>query len=974
MDHAADPSSSPDDPTPPVGVRFVSMIADDGREPPGSTTDAEATGAWAAASIPWHPALLASATDLPRFEDVALPTDPEPGEIRLVATGQAARLPAGFRVGAAAAGVPIVEVDPDRLAMVGTLLDTIGSLHPDLPVTERPLDDPLAVDYLALGSAHWWIRDLTIAMGHVDTLSRSSLLREALAGARAWVANDDTAAENHLRAGFELLAQARERFYPMDGYLIDFCLLDPTTPAAQLAPLLDAHRPFTLIAPALAIHRFATARPDLASRLRAAIDEGWADVIGGAWTEADEPFLPWSSLAWQFTQGSVGYRQHLDDRNVETLARRRYGLYPQLPQVARRFGLRYAWLIALDEGRFPLVPESKRQWASPDGSTLESITRPPLAADRSGEAVRLVWRLAQAMKDDSVAMLPLAHWPEPVAPWFADLRRSGKYAAVLARWVTANDFFHYSDRPFEEICLGVDDLTNAYLTQAAARRDPDPILTRQTHTRLRALIDASASIHALSAVLADQPAEPIDPALEFQVETAPTLDLIPAAQTQLDQAMTALAERIVGEPANPADAATGYLVFNPTGIARRVLVEFEAGEPIPTAGGALKSHQAGPGGSTGTVELAPLGFAWFAAAEPSQTTIKHPFGAVTLRGQTLSHDALAVAVDPATGGIRGITGVGEESARLGQQIAIHGLIGADGKPAPSRMRATRVEVERAGPAVGTLRSEGTIHDPADDRVLARFVQRATLASGRPDLRLAITLTDFDPRWLAQLASGDPWSHYLACRWAWPDPQSTLRRSALLALFPTEADRPETPDALDITSRQRRTTILCGGLPHHRRHGGRMLDTLLMAGQNGPEGTYELGVTLNLEHAFPSVLDFHGPAPVVRTWGGSPASGPVGWLIRVDHKSVALPRVTFAPSTNHETGWGIIADVIETAGRAARCRLTTCRDPIHARQVTGHGDHVVDLSVDQDGVSIDLTPHEIARVELTFGTRAEPHAE
>ena len=58
----------------------------------------------------------------------------------------------------------------------------------------------------------------------------------------------------------------------------------------------------------------------------------------------------------------------------------------------------------------------------------------------------------------------------------------------------------------------------------------------------------------------------------------------------------------------------------------------------------------------------------------------------------------------------------------------------------------------------------------------------------------------------------------------------LRRTGLLAPELTEADRPETPDALDISTRRQRTALLFGGLPHHQQHGARMLDTLLVAGR------------------------------------------------------------------------------------------------------------------------------------------------
>ena len=145
----------------------------------------------------------------------------------------------------------------------------------------------------------------------------------------------------------------------------------------------------------------------------------------------------------------------------------------------------------------------------------------------------------------------------------------------------------------------------------------------------------------------------------------------------------------------------------------------------------------------------------------------------------------------------------------------------------------------------------------------------------------------------------------------------------------------------------------------------MLDTLLVAGSESAR-EFRVGVTLNLEHAFPSALDFITPGVVARVPTGPPPSGPVGWLVQVDNKAVALLRLVFAPATNEGRGWGIIADLIETAGKPARCRLKAFRDPAHARQVNGHGDHIVDLPCDGDGAAVDLTPHEIARVELTFG--------
>ena len=65
------------------------------------------------------------------------------------------------------------------------------------------------------------------AMGHSEGVDRESLWREFTAGAHAWQIGDCQAAANRLRAAFEVLTQARERFYPVDAYLLDLCLLDP---------------------------------------------------------------------------------------------------------------------------------------------------------------------------------------------------------------------------------------------------------------------------------------------------------------------------------------------------------------------------------------------------------------------------------------------------------------------------------------------------------------------------------------------------------------------------------------------------------------------------------------------------------------------------------------------------------------------------------------------------------------------------
>jgi alpha-mannosidase len=334
----------------------------------------------------------------------------------------------------------------------------------------------------------------------------------------------------------------------------------------------------------------------------------------------------------------------------------------------------------------------------------------------------------------------------------------------------------------------------------------------------------------------------------------------------------------------------------------------------------------------------------------------------------LCNESIEVEIDQDTGGIRGLHAPREEMARLGQQLVMMGLPpsanAADLNDAMSRMHCETFEVEYAGPALIQAVARGILVDPHDGRRLASFQQRYRLWSGRPILELGVTLADLDPAWEKLCTESDPWTRFISCRWAWPDPNSMLRRICLLGPELTESDRPETPDAIDISTRRQRTALLFGGLPYHRKHGKRMLDTLLIAGREA-EREFALGVVLDLEHPFHAALDFVTPPVVVPTDSGPPRTGPTGWLVQVDHKAVAVTRIEYTDASGDGRGTGLVLHLVETAGRPARCRLRFFRDPVWARQTDFNHELVVDLTVESDSVQVDLTPHEIARIDVTL---------
>ena len=146
----------------------------------------------------WHPSILARAAGLPRIESVDSPSPPGPREIRVIASGAGDSLPSGYRTQAEDGGTVLLDSGTDRVLLMRQLCARLGA-DGVLESVETEGMVTTARDFLALGTARWLLRDLTIAMGHADALDHESLTRELLAGAHAWQIGDWAGAVNRLR-------------------------------------------------------------------------------------------------------------------------------------------------------------------------------------------------------------------------------------------------------------------------------------------------------------------------------------------------------------------------------------------------------------------------------------------------------------------------------------------------------------------------------------------------------------------------------------------------------------------------------------------------------------------------------------------------------------------------------------------------------------------------------------------------------
>ncbi len=481
--------------------------------------ESEAAGLLNAFAAPFHPALFAVTRELPLWRRADDPPPDPSGKIIIVPSACSSWLPHAWAEQATNAGAVVVEGIDDREQLVEELLialekfrasdagpsnepsdanEASPGVHPvafssdendakmlgDKPpgspkdaiaqnATPSSIDPELVADFLAFGSAYLHLDLLTRRMHYYSNLDSSPLRLDLIAAAEAAVEGDGDESRRRLKRAFELLLDARERFFPVDSYLIDLCLLIPRL-ADKLPAALSPSEPTTVLATASDWEEMAKEQPDVFAEIKKNVEQGRIGLAGGEYREGPTALAPIESVLWDLDRGLKVYSE-LFGRRPKVWARRRYGFSTLLPQILNRCGMPYAVHTALDDGYYPDEEQSKFRWEGCDGETVDAFSRIPLPADGATAFLRLSQRMAEAMEGDQSAAIMFARWPELSTPWFDDLRRVHRYVPVFGKFVTLEGFFEETSAPGRTYKHAAKEYFAPYLTQAVAREIGDPI-------------------------------------------------------------------------------------------------------------------------------------------------------------------------------------------------------------------------------------------------------------------------------------------------------------------------------------------------------------------------------------------------------------------------------------------------------------------------------------------------------------------
>ncbi|HEX3871577.1 MAG TPA: hypothetical protein VHV77_14135, partial [Pirellulales bacterium] len=398
----------------------------------------EAEGLLAAWSALWHPALLASAEDVPVWFRADGPPDALSNRLIIVPEASESLLLSGWTTRAKDEGALVLRKLQRRDEMVAAAL--AGFEKPDDWPAFETFDAGMVRDFFALGTAYLLVELLTRQMRYMSNLDEVQLKRETVDAAKAWVAGDEETTKRHLKNAFEVITEARERFYPVSCYLIDLTLVASTTLGHALRNELNADTPTNLLVSGGVVEEMATREPETLHALKLALDHKRVSIVGGEFEENALPLEPRETVLTNFRQGIESYERHLAQRPV-VFGRRKFGLSPILPSLLTKLGFEAALHFTLDDGQFPHGSQAKTRWEGMDSTAIDALCRVPRDAAAHETILNFPSAMGESMDGDHVATVVFAHWPGQVSPFYDDLRRMCEYGSPLGKFVTLDEYF-----------------------------------------------------------------------------------------------------------------------------------------------------------------------------------------------------------------------------------------------------------------------------------------------------------------------------------------------------------------------------------------------------------------------------------------------------------------------------------------------------------------------------------------------------
>jgi alpha-mannosidase len=901
-------------------------------------------------SVLWHPQLITAAQKAPVWGRV----DDAPHDVshKLIAIPNIAkeRLPTGFVQRAKEAGAILLRNHTQRAPLLVAALEPLGG---------ETVQADLAADFMALGYAYLQIQLLTRQMRYSSNLDETYFNEQLLLAANACVAGDEPASRERLGACFSLLAEERDRYYPVEAHIIDLTMVAESTLGASLRSELASTAPNNLLLNAELLEKLAMQEPVTLNLLKQAWSEQRVSLLGGEMGETRFPLLALEDVRRSLAVGGETYERLLGKRPT-IYGRRRFGLTPALPSILRRFGFRGALHATLEEGKFPEGTQLKASWEGRDGTTLEAIAKPPLDASQAKTFLQFSTKLGESMDHDHVATILLAHWPGQAAESLDDIRRTAKYANCLGKLITCDEYFSQTATPGQLDRFEADRYKSPYLKQSVIRKQSNPISSVAQYWKRRAQWEAVETCHTLVTLVSGTQQQSLPP-LDQEIYQAAE----GAIANELDSTLTALqraqVESLAAKICASSRSEAGVLVINPYACVRRVGCDALDLVHVPAPEKPLYAVAEQDNRKQAVVDVPGHGFAWIPSAKqayvaPRQTPL------MVEGTNCIRNEFFEAVINPVTGALQSVHTYKSRRNRLSQQLALR-TPGPPSKPGDvyrdpdetaqySVMACDAMSISCDTVACGEITAVGRLLD-LQGTTQATFRQRFQVWRGSRVLKIAIEL---EP--MIELKS-DPCTSYFASRFAWGEEAVDVARSVHEQYHNTTAKNMEAPHYIEVSHVEERTTLLTGGLPYHRRVAPAVIDSLLIVkGETARQ--FEIGFGIDLPYPLHEAKAVLAPPLAIPVSHAPTQAGGTGWLLHVDCRNVVTTHLV--PMLEHDKAIGFRVRLMEIAGRSVEPTLSAMRAVRSAKIVDFCGQTVRDCAIMQGNVKFKMSSHEWVELE------------
>ncbi len=940
-----------------------------------------------AVACAWHPRLIQRSTSIPLFRQAESLSGYPGRRIVLVPQPSESWMPHEWRSVLRDQGHIVIAgcvSREDWLAAIETSLndDEAGTL--DSTEASPSITSPILVNhFLSLGTVLLQTQLLSRRRHHFVDADNLLLGRQIRLAADASLIGDDAAARTHLARCFEHLRETRERFYPLNCYLIDICIPSDDEEAIAIRQLLNSSTKLNLFTSGNDLTRWLSNDATLAAIIKDAVNIGQLELLTGHDAETRTSLGSMANTINDLERCIATVKQ-ITGNPPRHWARRRYGLTASMPALLNHMGFESALHVALDDGLYPDRERSQFDWQAPDGSIIAASSRIPLAVDSASGFLRFAERYNESMQDDTTAALFLARLPSLKSPWLHDLQIAAGYAPVLGEFATIGQLCHAASGSRLAERHEHSDYLSPFLIQSSVLKTESPVsgpaslrqLTQRLES-LRTLLGMATLIRAGEAAC-----KSLQTLTEIETEIAKLeLDQVDVTNTtndrlqqiqnsakaiskRLDQTEISLAAALQSKVPSKAAGVRGLFIVNTIPFARFHGVAWPKDWAQPAASKVIELAERVGVTERLLVKLPPGGFAWLTEAEFGQATqpILEPIKSEPPLAEslTLRNRHFEVTLSDKTGGVSAVTYHQQRANRLSQQLCFRyerdQTLPDDGsgeirKTAYAVARLIESKVVDTGTVFAAIETVVELVSPVDESVLAVVRQKTSVDRVQPRVKLNLRFES-----VANSIKGNPWLTYFGCRFAWDNESAAITRAVMGQAAGFRAERFESPDYVEISDTDHRVVIATHGRPYHRRSGPRMLDSLLIV---EGESSREFNFTIDFDQPFPLRTSTEAlNLPLIQpTTDLAPTSIPSGWIVGLSAKHVDLVQTFVRPATE-ETSEELTVLLAETEGISGSCLIRTARQPSAAFSVNAERTEKVSLEITSQGVVVPFNAFQI----------------